>query len=84
MESTNTNSNVTGEVSQLGSYSNSQTTNAQNSNSKILEAIEKLKTIHTRGERLYNTLTSNDTNNDTDNIKCSKFYMPCKTPQAFT
>ena len=73
-----------GGVHLLGSYSNSQTTKSQNSNSKILEAIEKLKTIHTRGEKLYNTLTSNDTNNDTDTIKCSKFYTPCKTPQSFT
>ena len=80
---TNTNSNVTyngvGDVSQLGSYSNSQTTNSQNSKERILEAIEKLKKIHKRGEDLYKKLTDGDTD-----IKCLKFYTPDKTPQAFT
>lgn len=82
MESTNTNNGV-GEVSQLGSYSNSQTTNSQNSNSKISEAIEKLKKINKRGEDLYKELIGGDFNGNM-HIKCSKFYMPCKTPQSFT
>ena len=82
-----TNSNVThngvSEVSQLGNYSNSQTTNSQNSNSKISEAIEKLKKINKRGEDLYKELIDSKFN-DNVHIKCSKFYMPCKTPQSFT